>query len=84
LHWAIDIKCGKARDGVVFDGFDRRLCCIHTVVVWRDYLDVYAVVFDVGLDCFEAFVVQDMELYRLKPPPCIHLLCSSMASSILH
>ena len=63
MQWAIDVDCDEARDDMIFDCLDHRLCCIYTVVVGLNYLNLGAVASDVGLDCLEEFVVNNIELW---------------------
>ena len=62
MQWAIAVDCDEDRDDVIFDCFNHRLCCIYTVIVGLNYLDLGAIASDVGLDCLGAFVAKDMKL----------------------
>ena len=63
LERAIWIDGSKVSQCVVFDCFDRDFCCIDSMVVRLDELDIGAVGSDVGFDGAGAFVVEDVKCW---------------------
>ena len=62
LDWSIYIHVRKPCDDVVIVSFDGCLHGIHAMIVRFDKLDICFIVTDIRLDCFGAFVVEDVEL----------------------
>lgn len=60
VHWKLWVDGAQARDEMIFEGTYSPLCCVASVDMRRNELDVDLVAFDCAYEICGCFVVHDM------------------------